>query len=397
MTWRVRVATLVCLLMMVSASPSSASTEIWHPLSAPSAVGRGYGEPTCLNARMCWVPYSTQRTAGIVYTVDGGHRWLTSRVAAKVNVISGISCSSITTCAAVGFLAGAQGIPRAVALHTSDGGRDWNLATLPPTYIPESGSWTRLDTVSCRSTGECVALGAGPGAPAQPVNCGTGCTYTPGPTGGTIALWALTSSDGGGTWSGSIVENSMPDEAYEVTCPNATTCVGVGFGFHSCPPGQKCGASGLAFHYDASSTTPWSLVSVPTGIFSVNSLSCPSATLCLAVGSTGDAETGHGVVLRSLNGGVSWQRLQAPPGSNSIVSISCVNARVCVAAGGLGTSSYVRPTMFLTSNGGATWHDEFVSSVEFTGEVACPNVKFCVMTGGLSLSPAHGLILGGYA
>ncbi|MHB2029460.1 MAG: sialidase family protein [Acidimicrobiales bacterium] len=397
MTWRLRMVILVSFLMVASAIPAGAATGIWRPMNAPSPVGRGYGMTTCLDGNHCWVSYANKNSAGILVTVDGGRRWFASHFTTPVFEIDGISCVSINECAAVGFDMEAR-MPRAVALHTSDGGRQWSLATLPPTYVPSAGSPTSLDTVNCRSSGDCVAMGAGPSPPAQPVNCGTGCSYVPGPTSGTVALWALTSTDGGATWSsGRIVENSMPDEAYQVTCPTTTTCAGVGFGFSSCPPGQKCGAHGLAFYYDATATTPWSLVSVPTGIFSVDSLSCPTTALCLAVGSTGDAESGHGVVLRSLNGGSSWQRLRAPDGSNAIHSISCANARVCVAAGGLGTSSYVRPTMFLTTNGGVTWRDEAVPAVGFTNDVACPNVHFCVMTGSLSIYPAHGLILGGYA
>jgi hypothetical protein len=210
-----------------------------------------------------------------------------------------------------------------------------------------------------------------------------------------IALWALTSSDGGATWRGSTVENSLPDEAYQVVCASATTCAGVGFGFGPCPPGQRCGAHGLAFFDDGAA---WRLVTVPSGIFSVNSLSCPTTSRCLAVGSTGDAQTGHGVVLRSLDGGRSWQRLVAPGASNSLTSISCVSASTCVVTGGLDTPHYVQPTVFLTTNAGATWGDEVVPGAEFANAVACARANFCLMSASVSLGAmAHGLLLRGYA
>lgn len=395
---RLRAVLVAACLTLAVAPTAGATTTTWRLMTVPTSTGRGYGEPACADATHCWVPFATVSAAGILATVDAGHSWFTGQLPARVNVIDGISCSSITVCAAVGFDQGPQGTPRAVALHTTNGGRQWALATLPSVFVPTTGTWTRLDTVNCRSTRECVAMGAGPAPPARPVTCGAGCTYVPGPTDGTVALWALTSTDGGATWSASVVENSQPDEAYQIACTTTTTCAAVGFGFASCPPGQRCGAHGLAFYYDATAPTPWRLVPVPTGIFSVDSLSCPTASLCFAVGSTGDAQSGNGVVLRSLNGGRTWQRLVAPGGSNGIQSISCVSASTCVAAGGRDAPRIVLPTVFLTTNGGATWSDETVASVEFTGEVACPLVNFCVLTGAVSLGPTgRGLVLSGSA
>ncbi len=395
---RLSVLAVVGFSLMVIATPIGALTSPWHPMKVPTSPNRGYGQPTCLDQSHCWVPYGTSSAAGILVTLNAGRTWFASRLSTPVNVIDSVSCSSITVCAAVGFDMKAGGTPRAVALFSSDGGRLWSTATLPPTYTPSHGSWTRLDSLNCRSNEECVATGAGPAPPALPVSCGSGCTYVPGPTNGTIALWALTSTDGGATWSGSTIESSLPDQAYQINCSSATTCAAVGFGFGSCPAGQRCTAHGLAFYYNAAAPTQWSLVPVPTGVFSVYSLSCPTASLCLAVGSTGDAETGHGVVLRSQNGGRSWQRLRAPAGSNSIQSISCVNQHTCLAAGGMGTSSYVQPTVFLTTNAGGTWRVGAVSAVQFMGAVTCPVVHFCLMTGSLALgADPHGVVLAGSA
>ncbi len=93
---------------------------------------------------------------------------------------------------------------------------------------------------------------------------------------------------------------------------------------------------------------------LPTPVNSLVAVSCPTATRCVAVGSTvgvDGAPNGAGIVTSS-NGGASWTVAVVPPTVGFLSDVSCVDARRCVAVGqsGSGVGAIVA-----TSNGGTTW------------------------------------------
>lgn len=72
----------------------------------------------------------------------------------------------------------------------------------------------------------------------------------------------------------------------------------------------------------------------------LSSVSCPSASTCIAVGSIG-------TILASSDGGASWQS-QISGTASDLSGVSCASSSMCVAVG-------KASTILVTTNGGATW------------------------------------------
>ncbi len=79
-------------------------------------------------------------------------------MASVPNVLSGVSCTSKTFCAATGVWSNGYGSPTKTLIETWNGSA-WSLAT-----TPSSGTHTNsLDSISCTGTKYCVAAGSDSG------------------------------------------------------------------------------------------------------------------------------------------------------------------------------------------------------------------------------------------
>lgn len=86
----------------------------------------------------------------------------------------------------------------------------------------------------------------------------------------------------------------------------------------------------------------------PTGATAFGGVSCPTATVCFAVGG-GAAD--RAAVYRTANGGRSWARESTPAGMVPASRIACPTVSFCLAAG----AGPYEPYFLATRNGGATW------------------------------------------
>lgn len=97
----------------------------------------------------------------------------------------------------------------------------------------------------------------------------------------------------------------------------------------------------------------------------LRSVSCASATACVAVGE-------GGVVLTTTNGGASWTKQNGAPSDTR--GVSCASETACVAVGSIGTIA-------TTENGGISWTTRTSGTTSTLFGVSCPSAMVCVAVG----------------
>ena len=248
-------------------------------------------------------------------------------------VLRAISCPSAQVCWAVGE----DTALRPVVVTSDDGGRTWRPVRTPTLPAPASG-------VSCSSPLHCVVLSA--------PCCDPGMST------------ALTTFDGGSTWTRSIPPNrgkSGGDMALAaptlgvVACPTVALCV-AGGQYDS--GGMNSGFQSVYRSLDGGRT--WTPLDVRTisgagqaDILdsSIAAITCPSVSFCRAVVGGGAGVT---AVMASVDGGATWTAQPLPgrqllPGTPQ--GLSCFDADHCATAGESSLSGYGTIAIDETTNG----------------------------------------------
>ena len=372
--WPRRLLAAAGAIVMLAAVPAGAATG-WSIVASPNPVG---ATQTYLDAVACTGPATTVRcfAVGSYISAQGtvktlierwnGTQWAIvaspNRVGAISNSLVGVTCASATSCFAVGNSQATLKSP-AITLVERWNGISWTIA--PSSNAPNAtGSF--LHAVSCVGLNRCFAVGnytsagtAGstlierwtgtqwlivpsPNKPSAAINTLDGVSCVPLGTGVScfaVGNWATTVTGsvfytltvrlGAGGWA--IVPSPNPSGKSalgSVSCTSASSCVAVGFWQHS--PGAS-----LAERWNGSS---WTVTPVPnfTGwTFSrLDSVSCPSATNCVAVG-TWAAGSPNRTLVAHWNG-VSWQDIPSPNPTGSsgstLAGVSCAGGG-CWAVG----------------------------------------------------------------
>ena len=228
--------------------------------------------------------------------------------------VNGVSCPVATFCAAVGSyeIKRDAGIP---LVDVWDGAR-W---TLHSAAVPSAATNAELSAVSCSSATTCAAVGwyAVAGGPREPL----------------AEVW-----DGVGWTPQSIVfPSGMQSNGYglsSVSCPSTTSCIAVGSAYDTAGGHDVL----LAEVWDGVGWTPQTIV-LPSGLVGYDflvgsSVSCPSTTSCIAVGSAYDTAGGHEVLLAEVWDGVGWTpQTIALPSATTVLGISCPSTTSCIAVG----------------------------------------------------------------
>jgi photosystem II stability/assembly factor-like uncharacterized protein/uncharacterized protein YodC (DUF2158 family) len=247
-----------------------------------------------------------------VVTTDGGATW-TSEFAG-VN-LSAVSCVNDNDCVADGY----QGLVALPAV-TTDGGSTWTL----------SDSHDQLIDLTCNSL-TCFGL--------------------------ELELPSvLTTGDGGQTW-GSI---SLPDDTgspNSLAClPSTSACVIVGPDLEGGLSQPSDPATAFLTVNDGQS---WSNVSsaFPSGSWTIDDVSCPTSTTCYGIGFAGTGAI-------STDGGQTWTSVAGPttvwtPDVKETLagfqSLSCPSASDCVMVGSSSPSSS-GPAIAFTDDGATSWN-----------------------------------------
>jgi hypothetical protein len=281
--------------------------------------------------------------------------------------LAAVSCASSTACTATGTYLTPGGALALLAERWN--GRRWSTEFPPARRGP--GPVSSLTGVSCPSATECVAVGAFTGNSLM--------------MGGSVTLaerW------NGSNWSIQPTPNpagASSSSLDAVSCSSSATCTAVGT-FES--------ATGRELPLiERWNNTRWSLQSsaVPAGAFGTNlfGVSCPSASVCVAVGRYQSAIAG--VTLAERWNGSSWsiESTAVAPGPQygQLMGVSCATTNSCVV---VGWDSVGRPPggeyALAERWNGATWSAQSTSppykavASEFAG-VSCPSSTACAAVG----------------
>lgn len=267
---------------------------------------------------------------------------------ATASTLNAVSCAGVAECIAVGNYTTTSGASAALV-------EDWNGSTWSIQSFPSS-SPAALSDVSCPSSAACATVG-----------------------GWTAAFW------NGSAWtiSNALPPNPGPYGGLDgVSCTSATACTVVG----SNPPLT------LAEAWDG---TRWSVQSTPNMVVGfeggswLDGVSCGSSTACVAVG--GWSEYHAAGLLAELWDGVSWA-LQNPLPSGAFISgqlnrVSCPGATVCIAVGQIAD----RPVA--AAGDGTTWTIEYpptagAAASTTLNDVSCISTTACTAVGSYTPGPS---------
>jgi len=288
----------------------------------------------------------------IIATKNAGTTWTAEHVSGGATPqLSGISCPSVIQCMAVGTT-GASLPGSGVVVVTADGGATWAAASAPASALA-------VTSVSCAGPADCTAI----------VSQGT-------------VTWSAHSADFGQTWQ---QEGDLPGSfvaGHDLLCATGT-CLVAGY----VPVGSGHGQGALALSPDDGQT--WAQASTPSGIGVLQSVACPSATLCLAAGTTtttvSDVVPAKGQLLQSTDGGHTWATATGPAAVDDAYGIACPSAQQCAI---VGTKWYGFPAIAMGAlaqsvNGGVTFKSSPSAYAPITlAALACPTTTACVAVGG---------------
>jgi photosystem II stability/assembly factor-like uncharacterized protein len=176
-----------------------------------------------------------------------------------------------------------------------------------------------------------------------------------------------TSSNDGSTWSSSSAPTGLP-ELKSVSCSSASNCVAVG--------------RGVAISSSDGGAT-WSAHAIPTVNTALLGVSCPSGTgTCVAVGVIpNDGGPLNGAIITSNDSGVTWSVPSTKFTLGALGGVSCASGSYCVAVGA---------QILVTNDGGQTWIQEFVSGgTSVLRTVSCGSSTTCVAIGANPMGATH--------
>ena len=259
---------------------------------------------------------------------------------------------------------------------STDGAQTWSV--LP---VPDGVTFT--SALSCASATDCAAGGLYYGH--QPVY--------------------LTTASGGHSWTVSPLSAGV-GQIHSLDCVTATTCRGLASASGKpMSPGFQMLISDMHFVVTSDGGRRFTVVPFPNGE-SIQSVTCPTASHCVAVGlhskvdSRNGPDLGHGVLLTSDDGGVTWRQRAWPNGygPGAFPDVTCVDASHCAMIGFVerngtegnqvgftsGKNAVQYTVIAFSSDGGATWTASTLPHTipyPMIDALTCPTAQTCYVAG----------------
>jgi hypothetical protein len=249
------------------------------------------------------------------------------------------SCPAVGRCTIGGDMADSGG-NQVAYVDSQTPNHAWGVA-FPVPGLPATGFYERVNTLSCRSAGNCAAGG-------------TIQTQV-----GTSVTTAWVASETNGLWHPAkklAVALNKGNQSYtaQVSCGSPSNCVAVGY--------YSPASDAFKPFIEAEKNGTWQPLVILSGLGPEGSLytvSCASAGNCSAGGAGGTSSAFHPIVLTERNG--TWGKPTGLPGmalldtghGSYAAAISCVSPGNCAATGTYTSNSggYV----FVAGQRGGTW------------------------------------------
>jgi hypothetical protein len=271
----------------------------------------------------------------------------------------------------------------------------------PLALVSSSGTWT-ADQLPLPSGGVLVHS-----AYASAVSCsGAGsCVLVGDYDDQHYNAYGLIETLSGGTWTAQSAPQPSGTGSYQsvelesVSCPSSTVCAAAGE--------YETSSGSEAPFVDTLSSGQWSAtaLSLPSGDTSANlvSISCATASSCATAGTAQTSSVPHGLV--ATWNGTTWsdQNASLPSGANSngdgtLLSVNCWASGSCTAVGQYETSSGTSYPL-VTTYSSSTWSGKTTGSVASSGQlelesVSCYSASWCAAVGYYDDSSGyeHGLV-----
>lgn len=288
---------------------------------------------------------------GLALVLSGCNGWFTQFTSTDATKqLTDISCPTTSIC----FAVGSTSDNNALIEQSTDSGQSWRELTSPQFAIT---FWAPF--IDCPDAEHCVAVGG-------PRQIPGGTTY------------ALYTSDGGATWSSSIVSTTGND-------PSGLSCVGDSRCFVT-EGGNDTTDSQVDVTTDGGSTWTASPKIEPTGpgitpaAFGLDSIACVSATECVAEAEEDyftDTEVpvlvAYDTLASSTDGGATWQQEALPASGGG--AVACPTATHCLMASDQAVESLT------TTDNGSSWTitNEPVPGLDSSfHDISCPTAVNCV-------------------
>ncbi len=282
------------------------------------------------------------------------------------NFLYGISCPTTSSCIAVGYqdtFGTAVGLIEKITVSAGVAEVASTTSGSNP-YI----SFVALKAVSCTSSTFCVAVGYGSNT-------------------GDDAYDTFAESYNGTSWKqikSATVGRDDFEELLGISCTSSTSCVSGGYYY----------GGSTAFVYlplveslskGAFSATSISDARTPGGY--VSGISCPSAKMCIAVGSFYTEETDTPIV--EMWNGKTWTLVVVPkPGAMyyELEAVTCTSTSFCMIVGGYGGEDSAGAPVVMTFNGSSfTLHNVPVGAADsedaYLYAVSCASPSACLAAG----------------
>ncbi len=168
-------------------------------------------------------------------------------------------------------------------------------------------------------------------------------------------------------WTETASYPPLFSELTAASCPSATMCTAVGPTASSSP--------GVLSTSDGGTT--WTPQTLSSGATEVLGVSCPSTSECIAVGSTA---SGAGVEM-TTDGGATWSGKTVSIGPINLSAVSCATTADCTAVGSEFNGTTTVGAILATTNGGTTWSAPTLpGGVGALTAVSCPSTTMCEAT-----------------
>lgn len=280
--------------------------------------------------------------------------------------LTGIACPGIRVCYVLGGTGSSGATWRSIVFGTKDAGKTWQAKAIQPARVP-------LFRIVCPSALVCYAVGVIETegvAPPPGISNDIVATRDAGRTWRTVFT-----SDVGRVRTG-VCRSSSPGCVYvgNISCPTVSICYALGFG----PPaasGKLPTSSILLTTADGGRTWQRRTIDVVSG---TAAMACPAVTTCYVAG------RGYAV---TTDRGATWRKRPGVP--NGYVSmITCPAVRTCYSVGfrSATRSAVDAGTIAVTHDGGETWQTFYYTDASPYG-ISCPAARICYAAGGAMGGP----------